>query len=112
RWPRDWSSDVCSSDLPARLAARDAAKRQRMMEYRRLLYVALTRPRDRLYVCGYETKRGREDGCWYDLVQAAMKGLDAAEITANEEKFLRLGAIPQTTVPAVPIVQHSDAPLP
>ncbi len=37
-------------------------------EYRRLLYVAMTRARDRLYVCGWETARGRDAGCWYDLV--------------------------------------------
>ena len=30
-----------------------------MDEYRRLLYVALTRPRDRLYVCGYDSKEKR-----------------------------------------------------
>ena len=41
-----------------------------------LLYVALTRARDRLYVCGYEGRDGRERGCWFDLVSAAMTRLD------------------------------------
>jgi ATP-dependent helicase/nuclease subunit A len=53
--------------------ARDALTRAQMAEYRRLLYVALTRAEDRLYVCGWETTRGRADGCWYDMVAAAMQ---------------------------------------
>jgi ATP-dependent helicase/nuclease subunit A len=42
-------------------------------EYRRLLYVALTRAEDRLVVCGWEPKRGAHDDCWYSLVSAALK---------------------------------------
>ncbi|MAF96211.1 MAG: double-strand break repair helicase AddA [Rhodospirillaceae bacterium] len=42
-------------------------------EYRRLLYVAMTRARDRLYVCGWHTGKNRKDGCWYDLVEPAMQ---------------------------------------
>ncbi len=41
-------------------------------EYHRLLYVAMTRARDRLYIAGFESKRGRDDGCWYDLVSQAL----------------------------------------
>ncbi len=37
-------------------------------ENRRLLYVAMTRARERLYVCGWEGKNGRKAGCWYDLI--------------------------------------------
>lgn len=43
-------------------------------EYNRLLYVAMTRARDRLYVCGFESKRGRDRGCWYDLVFEGLSG--------------------------------------
>ena len=46
----------------------DIAKRRGDEEYRRLLYVAMTRARDRLYVCGWENKKGRDEGCWYDLI--------------------------------------------
>jgi ATP-dependent helicase/nuclease subunit A len=46
----------------------DIAKRRHDEEYRRLLYVAMTRARDRLYVCGWENKKGRAEGCWYDLI--------------------------------------------
>ena len=50
------------------------AKRSQSGEYRRLLYVAMTRARDRLYVCGWE-RPGREaqKDCWYKLIFEAMK---------------------------------------
>jgi ATP-dependent helicase/nuclease subunit A len=46
-------------------------------EYRRLLYVALTRAEDRLIVTGALNRRGegKETGCWYDLVEAGFKRL-------------------------------------
>ncbi|WP_417693970.1 double-strand break repair helicase AddA [Roseibium sp.] len=42
-------------------------------EYRRLLYVALTRAEDRLVVCGWEPARGPAEDCWYSLVANALK---------------------------------------
>ena len=99
-------------EAPARQAARAAAKIQRMMEYRRLLYVALTRPRDRLYVCGYETKNGREEGSWYDMVLAAMKALSAQEVPHGEATILRLGETPHPVTPTAAQEIRPDAPLP
>ncbi|TCS61641.1 double-strand break repair helicase AddA [Varunaivibrio sulfuroxidans] len=52
-----------------------ANKRAREQEYRRLLYVAMTRARDRLYVCGWEGARARPDSCWYELVAPVMRTL-------------------------------------
>ena len=67
-WP------VRKANEEAACAARhDEAQQLREEEYRRLLYVALTRARDRLYVCGWETQKGRGEGCWYDLVAEAME---------------------------------------
>ncbi len=43
-------------------------------ERHRLLYVAMTRARDRLYVAGFEGKKARPDGCWYNLVFDALGG--------------------------------------
>lgn len=50
----------------------DALRRRSADEYRRLLYVAMTRARDRLYVCG--TKKRNTDGeCgWHALVHDAL----------------------------------------
>ncbi|MEN8196461.1 MAG: PD-(D/E)XK nuclease family protein, partial [Pseudomonadota bacterium] len=44
-------------------------------EYRRLLYVAMTRAADRLYVCGWETSRKPAEGCWYNLIAGALADL-------------------------------------
>ena len=49
--------------------ARQLFQRDAEDEYRRLLYVAMTRAADRLIVCGAEGVRGRPQNCWYDLVR-------------------------------------------
>ncbi len=51
----------------------DEADRLREEEYHRLLYVAMTRARDRLYICGYKGKHKIPGGCWYELAQRAME---------------------------------------
>ena len=53
-------------------SAREAARREAEDEYRRLLYVAMTRAADRLVICGSDGKNKRPDGCWYNLVAAAL----------------------------------------
>jgi ATP-dependent helicase/nuclease subunit A len=78
-----------SRDDRVRARARVDGREERMREYRRLLYVALTRARDRLYVCGYELKTGREQGCWYDLVARAMTRLDADQVIDETGDVLR-----------------------
>lgn len=65
--------DACE----AVLRAKEEAKQQALREYRRLLYVAITRARDRLYICGFESKNGVRDGCWYRLAENAMARLGA-----------------------------------
>lgn len=57
------------------VAAKSAAQSALMREHRRLLYVALTRAKDRLYICGFENKRGISDGSWYRLTQGAAERL-------------------------------------
>ncbi len=48
--------------------ARALAQQKKAEEYRRLLYVAMTRAEDRLYVCGWHGKRAPPPDCWYGLV--------------------------------------------
>jgi ATP-dependent helicase/nuclease subunit A len=55
-------------DVRAVATARQTALAEAEHEYRRLLYVAMTRAADRLIVAGCEGERGRPGGCWYDLV--------------------------------------------
>lgn len=52
-------------------------------EYRRLLYVALTRAEDELYVCGWETNKEPAHNCWYTLIQQGMLSLGAKEQNAR-----------------------------
>jgi len=47
---------------------RDAAREGQEQEYRRLLYVALTRAEDRLYICGYKNRKAPPEDCWHSLV--------------------------------------------
>src|SRR4029077_3440661 len=54
-------------------AARERMRRESADEYRRVLYVAMTRAIDRLVICGAEGERGRPDGCWWDLAFDALK---------------------------------------
>jgi len=56
--------------------ARAAADRRRDQEYRRLLYVALTRAEDRLIVCGWDQKRkSGASGAWYSLVRDSLQAI-------------------------------------
>nr|HPG88741.1 double-strand break repair helicase AddA [Hyphomicrobium sp.] len=57
-----------TSQLPAVRAAKDAKDERDREERNRLLYVAMTRARDRLYIGGFEGKKKRADGCWYDIL--------------------------------------------
>lgn len=53
-------------------AARAAARLRDMQEYRRLLYVAMTRAEDRLYITGWQSGKSIPDGCWYRLAEAGL----------------------------------------
>jgi ATP-dependent helicase/nuclease subunit A len=48
-------------------------------EYRRLLYVGMTRAEDRLIVCGYHGKRTPSPGTWHSLVMRALAGAEETE---------------------------------
>ncbi len=63
-------------------ALRNAKAMRDDQESLRLLYVALTRARDRLTLCGYLGKRAPRAGnfpSWYDLCEAAFNRLDTTE---------------------------------
>ena len=69
-------------------AARGTARVEAENEYRRLLYVAMTRAADRLVVCGADGIRARPKGCWYDLVRGALDP-HLVEEEDDGEKVLR-----------------------
>ncbi len=57
---------------------REAERRRALDEANRLLYVALTRARQRLIVCGWQP-RGELDGTWYAHCSRAMDAMDAID---------------------------------
>ena len=67
-------------DADALTAARTRIERESTDEYRRLLYVAMTRAAERLVVCGAQGKNKIPDGCWYELVRTALDGECATEV--------------------------------
>ncbi|GIL39939.1 double-strand break repair helicase AddA [Roseiterribacter gracilis] len=70
-----WGGARADEDSVAR-AARRVHEQAADDEYRRLLYVALTRAEDRLIVAGWQKRRAVPAGSWYRLVEAAMQGDD------------------------------------
>ena len=89
--------------------ARDGANHRRDQEYRRLLYVAMTRAEDRLYVCGWETRKAAAPHCWYHLIVAALRPICDWEADAflasqrglDDTQVLRLVSRQTADVPAV-----------
>lgn len=51
----------------------DLLKQKNNEEYNRLLYVALTRAADRLYVAGWDTSRVSQGKNWYDLIKGGLQ---------------------------------------
>ncbi|MCC7266085.1 MAG: double-strand break repair helicase AddA [Caulobacteraceae bacterium] len=96
--------DDCDASAEAR-AARELATTQESM---RLLYVALTRARDRLIVCGVrraKLRTGFEAGCWYETIDQALARSPLAEavrtVEVDGQPVRRFGSDP-AVVPAAP----------
>jgi len=75
---------VKATDTAPVAAARERARREAEDEYRRLLYVAMTRAIDRLVICGADGERARPEGCWWKLVFAALKPPVSVEDGADD----------------------------
>jgi ATP-dependent helicase/nuclease subunit A len=74
-------------DVPVVAASRALALAEAEHEYRRLLYVAMTRAADRLIICGADGERTRPKGCWYDLMRDALAPLLVEEADGGEKVF-------------------------
>jgi ATP-dependent helicase/nuclease subunit A len=77
-----WAGRKVDDPAPV-AAARATAVRGAEDEYRRLLYVAMTRAADRLIVAGSRGVNRVPDGCWYQLIEKALKD-DAIEEPADD----------------------------
>jgi len=61
--------------VPYHTSERQALRRRELQEYRRLLYVGLSRAQDRLYICGWRTRDAPQQSCWHALCQAGLAGI-------------------------------------
>ncbi|MEA2811264.1 MAG: ATP-dependent helicase/nuclease subunit, partial [Rhodospirillaceae bacterium] len=93
RVPRDAERLLAGADGEARLwlpradDANEAARRWRaqareraLEEQNRLLYVAMTRAEDRLYVGGWVGTKKPDRGCWYERIEAGLRASSEAEV--------------------------------
>ena len=62
-----WTGDTALEVGPLGVA-KNLLKEKQEAEHRRLLYVAMTRAEDRLYITGWETSKERPENCWYNLI--------------------------------------------
>jgi len=86
-----WRGNSKATEVGPLAQARQMSDREEDEEYRRLLYVALTRAEERLIVAGWESRANRQDPSWYDLVAAGFDRIPdaAAEIVADGHKIRR-----------------------
>jgi ATP-dependent helicase/nuclease subunit A len=97
-----------ADDVPSVAAARSVASAEAEHEYRRLLYVAMTRAADRLIICGADGLRGRPKACWYDLIHGALEPFLVAE-GEGDEKVLRYSKTPTVVATrAIPAVEAAS----
>jgi ATP-dependent helicase/nuclease subunit A len=64
---------------------KDRDKQTELEEQRRLLYVAMTRARDELYVCGYKIHKESPENSWYSLVEEAVQSQGILRTTQSPD---------------------------
>jgi ATP-dependent helicase/nuclease subunit A len=110
-----WAGPQGEASQPL-LNGRNAARALREQEYRRLLYVALTRAADALVICGALNKNHKggqaEPGSWYDLVYSALAS-DTAQITRHNVPYCTDEVLRWRTSPLPPPAMRpaKDTPL-
>ena len=86
------------NDVGAMADARGQAQAAARDEYLRLLYVAMTRPKERLVICGTQGERKIPDGCWYQRVDEELRDdcvREPADDDDGEVLRFRKGAAPE-----------------
>jgi ATP-dependent helicase/nuclease subunit A len=124
-----WSPNKASDD-PVAARARAAALQRQQEEENRLLYVALTRAEERLYLCGWRGLQPINEPSWHDHVREAAGKLQAtreprpAALNGPEEGWdgetLRVSAgapinaveAPAATPAEIALPAWLDAPIP
>jgi ATP-dependent helicase/nuclease subunit A len=105
--PVIWQVKGTSKLAPIQSATLANAARERE-ERNRLLYVAMTRARDRLYVGGFEGKSARAPGCWYDVIFDSLSpGFD--KLTASDGTAIWRSETAQMENPEKPKASHTSS---
>ena len=94
-----WAGAKATDVGPIALARR-TARGEAENEYRRLLYVAMTRAAQRLIVCGAQGLNPKPPGCWYDLLHAALWDEASEEPADHGDGNVRRWRIQHGEVPA------------
>jgi ATP-dependent helicase/nuclease subunit A len=92
-------------------AAKQAANAEALNEHKRLLYVALTRAKERLYVCGFETRKGVRPDSWYALMERAANELGVS-VERGGETIRVYGETEDGVSKSVVAVEAAKAALP
>lgn len=110
-----WAPRAADRDAATR-RLKDAADAARDQEYKRLLYVAMTRAEDQLYVCGWNTSRTAPETCWYNLIECTLEPLSESiddslisQAVDTSQSILRLES-PQSAAPEKPDRPEDEIP--
>jgi ATP-dependent helicase/nuclease subunit A len=99
--------------MPEAVRARVEAERERdREEYRRLLYVGMTRARDRLYVVGIVKQKRTEDTRWHPLIVEALEGDLVESVSPDGEPALEWRPEPPAPPVSTDAVSVSATPSP
>ncbi len=96
-------------DVEAVAKARQTALAEAEDEYRRLLYVAMTRAADRLIICAADGVNRRPKGCWYDLIKEPLAPLLVEEDDGGEKVWRYRKPTTVATEPAPPSPPEASA---
>lgn len=99
-----------ANDDPVAGSARERLRAQAMNEYRRLLYVAMTRAKDRLYVCGYEGVREPSPDCWYTLIANGLAGNMEEVLAWDGDPVRRMEGEQKRVIKPTTIAAREQAP--
>ena len=101
-------------EAPALSDAREASRKALQEEYRRLLYVAMTRAAQRLIIAGFSNEEAGPEGSWYRLVADGVgHAMHAAPAPWDSAAtILRLGAAPDGGAGAAASPSVARPPLP
>ncbi|WP_457797546.1 double-strand break repair helicase AddA [Methylocystis sp. S23] len=94
--------------------AREAHREAERAEHRRLLYVAMTRAEERLYVAGYHGAKGPAEGCWHEMIVSALEAsCEKFQDPDDPESYiLRRGAAPRRDDLSRAAAVAGEAPVP